>query len=196
MNRRPLTESRAHEADAALDAALLVTLAGIAGDDGEAARLGVLDEPAVEHGRVRLVREHDRLHVVEDVGSGDAAEELEAALHTAQERAHCLAERELEVEVARVARDHHERGHPSRASGQREPEVGPVDLERRAGLEVEREERFLRRPRTQFAHAVAQDRDAAGVPDRPEPLEKALEKPRRILRLEGTLAAVKDAVGA
>jgi len=32
--------------------------------------------------------------------------------------------------------------------------------------------------------------------DRPEPLEKALEKPRRILRLEGTLAAVKDAVGA
>ncbi|HUK36199.1 MAG TPA: hypothetical protein VLV86_19920, partial [Vicinamibacterales bacterium] len=31
--------------------------------------------------------------------------------------------------------------------------------------------------------------------DRPEPLAKALEKPRRILRLDSTLAAVKDAVG-
>src|SRR5262245_27794618 len=47
-------EPRAHETDAALDATLLVTLAGIAGDDGEPARLGVLDESAVEHGRVRL----------------------------------------------------------------------------------------------------------------------------------------------
>ena len=31
--------------------------------------------------------------------------------------------------------------------------------------------------------------------ERPEPLAKALEKPRQILRLDATLAAVKDAVG-
>ncbi len=32
--------------------------------------------------------------------------------------------------------------------------------------------------------------------DRPEPLVKAIERPRRLLRLDATLAAVKDAVGA
>src|SRR5690606_28802138 len=101
---------------------------------------------------------------------GDAAEELEATLHAAQEVAHRLAQRELEVEVARVARDHHERGHASRAARQREPEVRPVDLERLARLEVERQERFLGRTWAQLADPVAPDRDAAGVAERPESL--------------------------
>ena len=100
-----------------------------------------------------------------------AAEEAQAPLHAAQEGAHRLAEREFEVEVARVAERHDEGAHAPRAAGQREAEVGPVHLHGGAGLEVEREEGLALAAAAAGAGAVAQDGDAARVAERPQPLE-------------------------
>ena len=165
-------EAPSDEADRPLDAALLVGLSHVAGADGEAACACVLEELRVEDGGGLGVREHDGLHVVEDVDEGGARVEAQASLHAAEEGAHRLAERELDVEASRVAEDGDEGADAAGDTREREAEVGPVHLHRLARREVERQERLRGcRARTQTPQAVAQDGDAAGVPERPQPLE-------------------------
>src|SRR5581483_8159862 len=60
-------ESSANETDRSLDASLFVGLSHVAGADSEAPSPCVLEEFLIEDGSGRGVREHDRLHVVEDV---------------------------------------------------------------------------------------------------------------------------------
>ncbi len=160
----PGPESAANEAYGSLDASLLVAFSHVAGADREAtAGAGVVEKPRVEDGGRRGVRGHDGLHVVEDVGQGRSAIEARAPLHATQERPHRLADRELDVELARVAEDGDERAHAAGNPWQREAEVSPVDLHRLARREVQRQERLAMSARTQTAKASAQDRDAARV---------------------------------
>ena len=100
-------EAIAHEADRSLDAALLVAAAStLQAIDGEAARAARIRGSAVEHAWPRAVCESTTVFMLSKMsGRGDAAEEAERPLHAAQERAHRLAERELDVEQPRVARD-------------------------------------------------------------------------------------------
>ncbi len=135
-------EAGADESDRTLDPPLLISPANVAGADPEAAGASVLEEPRVEPRRGGRVREHHRLHVVEDVDGGRPAEECQAVLHASEERAHALAHRELDVEQAGVAEHGDERAHSSRDAGQREAEVGPVDLHGFAWGELQGEERL------------------------------------------------------
>ena len=165
-------EAGAHEADRSLDASLLVALADVAGADGEATGSGVLEELRIELRREGGVRQDDGLHVVEDVDGRGAAEEDEAALHASQQRAQALAQRELDVHLARVAEHGHERAYPSRDTGQREAEVGPVDLHGFAGGEVQSQERLGRLAiAAKLTKPGAQDRNAAGVAQRAQSLQ-------------------------
>ena len=168
----PGPEAAANEADWPLDASLLVSPSDVAGPHGEAAPgAGVVEKPGIEDGGGGGVREHDGLHVVEDVDGGGAPEEAQAPVHASQEGAHGLADRELDVEMTRVAEDGDERADAPGDAGQREAEVGPVHLHRLARREVERQERLAMSVGSKTPEAVAQDRDAAGVPERAQPLE-------------------------
>jgi hypothetical protein len=51
------------------------------------------------------VRLDDGLHVVEDIGDGDAAEESQPAFHAAKERSPCLADGEFEIQIATASAD-------------------------------------------------------------------------------------------
>ena len=165
-------EALADKANRSLDATLFIPLARIAGDDPEVAPcLCVFEEARIEDGRARRVREHHRLHVVEDVDGGDPAEEGQSAIHAAQECAHGLADGEFNVEIARVAERHHEGAHAPRAAGQRKAEVGPVHLDGGAGFEIEGEKRLARRARSERAQPVAHDADTTLVAQDAQPLE-------------------------
>src|ERR1019366_3512580 len=165
-------EASSDKADRPLDASLLVALSDVAGAHGEAAAgPGIFEKFGIECGGGGRVGEHDGLHVVEDVDGGGAPEEVEAPVHASQERAHRLTDRELDVEMTRVAEDGDERADTPGDAGQRESEVGPVHLHRLARREVERQERLAMLARAEGPETLAQDRDAAGVPERPEPLE-------------------------
>src|SRR6478609_7715 len=165
-------EAISNEADRTLDAAFFLRAPNVARCHGEAsARVGVLEKPAIEARRELGVREHDGFHVVEDAGSGDAAEESECSVHAAQERAHGLADRELDVQHARVRQCRDERADAAWATRQSVAKVGPVNLQRRSGREVERQKRFRVSLRAQSAKPVANDRDAACVTQWSQPLE-------------------------
>src|ERR1019366_2592512 len=195
----PGPEASSGEADRSLDASLLVALSDVAGAHGEAAAgAGIFEEFGIEHGGGGRVREHDGLHVVEDVDGGGAPEEVEAPVHASQERAHRLTDRELDVEMTRVAEDGDERADTPGDAGQRESEVGPVHLHRLARREVERQERLAMLARAETPETVAQDRDAAGVPERPEPLEyRGSQHLGRIVEdgSNGRLVRVEDRTG-
>jgi len=122
-------EAVTHELYASFDAALALGIVGAAGDDGEAAASHRVGEKSRVKARLepRPVLEHDGLHVVEDVGMSAAAEEDERSVHGAQEGAHGLAERELEVQVARVPEHGDERADTPWHPRQRESEIRPVD---------------------------------------------------------------------
>src|SRR2546427_4997175 len=164
-------EALAQEADRPLDAALFVSPAYVAGEDAEATRLRIFHEAGIEDGVARRVLEHHRFHIIEDIDDGAAAVEAQAVFHAAQERRDRLADGELDVEVARVAERHHEGADAAWAAGEREAEVGPVDLHGGAGLEVESEEGLARVGRAQAGQVVAQDGDAAGIAERAQTLE-------------------------
>src|SRR6202522_790941 len=159
----PWPESSANEADRSLDAPLLVSFSHIARANRKAACACVVEKPRIEDRGGRGVRRHDRLHVVEDVGDGRSLIETRAPIHAAKERAHRLADRELDVEAARVAENGDERADATWDAGQREAEVGPVHLDCLTRREVEREKRLALSAGTQTPEAVAQDRDAARV---------------------------------
>ena len=120
-----------------------------------------------------LVLEHDGTHVVEHIDVGNPAVEAARVLHATQERSLRLAKREFQVQHARVREHHHERAHTPRAAGEREPEVGPVDLSNLPGCVREREEHLARGTRTKLAGEVADDRNAPAVPHGAQALEDA-----------------------
>jgi hypothetical protein len=99
-------EATPYEADRSLHASFLIASPHVAGHHREATSCaGIFQEPRIEHGGERGMREDDGLHVVEDVGGGAALEELQATIHTPQEGPHGLAECELDIEIPRVAQD-------------------------------------------------------------------------------------------
>jgi len=168
----PWPETLADEADATLDVWLSRWRPGATGGDCEAARGGVLDEARVEDGG-GFVLEHDGTHVVEHVDMGDPTVEATRALHATKERPLRLAEREFQVQHARVREHHHERAHTPRAAGEREPEVGPVDLGDLRRCVLEREEHLACGTRPKLPREVAYDSDAAAVPQGAKALEDA-----------------------
>ena len=117
------------------------------------------------------MRQHHRLHIVENVDSGAATKEAQGAFHAAKKRAHGLAEREFQVERARVAHHHHEGADPARAARQCEAEVGPIHLRRRAWLEVQCEERLLLGVRAQLPKPLAHDGDATAIAEGAQALQ-------------------------
>jgi hypothetical protein len=82
-----------------------------------------------------------------------------------------LAERELDVEIPRVAEDGDEGADSARDPGQGEAEVGPIDLHRRSRREAERQEGFALTVLAQAPEASAQDRDSPGVAERAQALQ-------------------------
>src|SRR5258708_3111489 len=189
-------EAAADEADRSLDASLFVAPSDVAGAQAEAAAGPcVLEKFGIEHGGRGGVREHDGLHVVEDVDGGGAPVEAQAAVHASQERAHRLADREFDVEITGVAENGDERADASGNAGQCEAEVGPVHLHRLAWREVERQERLAMSARAKTPETVAQDRDASGVPEWPQALEYSRrEHLGRVVedRPDGRLIRVED----
>jgi hypothetical protein len=104
-----------------------------------------------------------------------------------------------------VAEDGHERADAPGDSGQREAEVGPVDLHRLARREVERQERLTNSVRSKTPETIAQDGDAAGVPERTQPLEHGRREhlgrvvedraDRRLVRIEDRASGLGGGLG-
>ncbi len=94
-----------------------------------------------------------------------------------------------------VAENGDERADATGNAGQCETEVGPVHLHRLARREVQRQERFAMSTRAKTPQAVAQDRDASGVPQGPQPLEHGgREHLGRVVedRTDGGLVRIED----
>lgn len=144
-----------------------------AGDHGEATAGVSIGKKAVVEARreARAILQHHRLHVVEHVGIGGATEELERAIHAAQERAHRLTQTEPEKEMGRVRK---QRGEDTDATGyprQGVAEVAPVDLHGGCRLVPHCQIDLARRRRTQLSDKLAQDADATRVAAWAHPLE-------------------------
>jgi hypothetical protein len=103
---------------------------------------------SAEHWSRDIAGAHPRHHaarttrVVRVRREGEDAARASRAIRWTQERAHRLADRELDVEQSRIAKDGNERANPARYAWQSEAKVGPVDLQRLARVEVE----WLRAP--------------------------------------------------
>jgi hypothetical protein len=109
-------------------------------------------------------------HRIEDAG-GNATEERERAIHATQERTHRLAEGEFQIKQPRVAEHRNEGAHSPRHARQSKAKVCPIDLHRFAWMKVEGKKGFGSRSRSERAHAIAQNRDTAGVAEHAESLE-------------------------
>src|SRR5690606_14145460 len=97
-------EALACGTDTALDAALAFGVPWGTGDDGEAtASVGVGEKAIIEaRSDAGSILQNDCLHVVEHVGIGDTAEELEGSVHASEECTRCLTQAEPQEEIARV----------------------------------------------------------------------------------------------
>ena len=160
---QPVEEIFFDIADTRFHPPLLVALALVAGNDGEAGMAGEIHVVGIEQRRLPgQAAQHRRLQVVDhDLLGHPVAEEGKGVLVAGEELLHALVERELHIQQAAVAEHHDEQRELAAGLAHGHRAVGaPVDLSTFAGGERQGQEGRCA-ARTHDAHIVLDDGVAA-----------------------------------